>query len=146
DVDGMICGVSNRFYTQLEHVRDIIGLEPGAKVLAAMNALILPTQSIFVCDTHVNENPPAEEIASMTLLAAEKVRRFGITPRAALLSHANVGSRDTESSRKMALARKLIIAADPELEIDGERHAESALSNSIRFKANPDTTLRAPDN
>jgi len=146
DVDGMICGVSNRFYTQLEHVRDIIGLEPGAKVLAAMNALILPTQSIFVCDTHVNENPTAEEIASMTLLAAEKVRRFGITPRVALLSHANFGSRDTESSRKMALARKLIIAADPELEIDGEMHADSALSNSIRFKANPDTTLRAPAN
>lgn len=146
DVDGMICGVSNRFYTQLEHVRDIIGLQPGAKVLAAMNALILPTQSIFVCDTHVNENPTAEEIASMTLLAAEKVRRFGITPRVALLSHANFGSRDTESSRKMALARKLIIAADPELEIDGEMHADSALSNSIRFKANPDTTLRAPAN
>src|SRR5690625_2245444 len=146
DVDGMICGVSNRFYTQLEHVRDIIGLEPGAKVLAAMNALILPTQSIFVCDTHVNENPTAEEIASMTLLAAEKVRRFGITPRVALLSHANFGSHDTESSRKMALARKLIIAADPELEIDGEMHADSALSNSIRFKANPDTTLRAPAN
>jgi len=146
DVDAFICGVSTRFYDQLEHIRDLIGLQENAKVFAAMNALILPTQSIFVCDTHVNENPTAEEVANMTLLAANEVRRFGIVPRVALLSHANFGSRSTESSRKMALARELVIAADPELEIDGEMHADSALSDKIRYNANPDSTLRAPAN
>src|SRR5690625_1356666 len=146
DVDAFICGVSTRFYDQLEHIRDLIGLQENAKVFAAMNALILPTQSIFVCDTHVNESPTAEEVANMTLLAANEVRRFGIVPRVALLSHANFGSRSTESSRKMALARELVIAADPELEIDGEMHADSALSDQIRYNANPDSTLRAPAN
>lgn len=146
DVDGLICGVSTRFYTQLEHIKDIIGLDENAKVFAAMNALILPTQSIFICDTHVNENPTAEEVANMTLLAVNEVRRFGITPRVALLSHSNFGSRSTESSRKMAQARELILEVEPDLEIDGEMHADSALSNRIRFKANPDTSLRAPAN
>ncbi len=146
DVDGLICGVSTRFYTQLEHIKDIIGLDENAKVFAAMNALILPTQSIFICDTHVNENPTAEEVANMTLLAVNEVRRFGITPRVALLSHSNFGSRSTESSRKMAQARELILEVEPDLEIDGEMHADSALSNRIRFKANPDSSLRAPAN
>jgi len=146
DVDALICGVSTRFYTQLEHIEDIIGLSEEAQVFAAMNAVILPTQTLFVCDTHVNEDPTAEQIANMTLMAAAQVRRFGITPRVALLSHANFGSRMTASSRKMAKARELIVALDPELEIDGEMHADSALSNSIRFKSNPDSTLKAPAN
>lgn len=146
DVDALICGVSTRFYTQLEHIEDIIGLREGAQVFAAMNALILPTQTLFVCDTHVNEDPTAEEIANMTIMAAAEVRRFGIPPRVALLSHANFGSRKTASSEKMARARELILEMDPELEIDGEMHADSALSNSIRFKANPDSTLKAPAN
>ncbi|HLS16539.1 MAG TPA: NADP-dependent malic enzyme [Paenalcaligenes sp.] len=146
DIDGLICGVTTRFYTQLEHIEDIIGLDKDAEVFAAMNALILPTQSIFVCDTHVNENPTAEEVANMTLLAVKEVRRFGITPRVALLSHSNFGSRSTESSRKMAKARELVLAVEPDLEIDGEMHADSALSDSIRYNANPDTSLRAPAN
>jgi len=146
DVDGLICGVTTRFYTQLEHIQDIIGLDEKAKVFAAMNALILPTQSIFVCDTHVNENPNAEEVANMTLLAVKEVRRFGLTPRVALLSHSNFGSRSTESSRKMAEARKLILEVEPDLEIDGEMHADSALSDRIRYNANPDSTLKAPAN
>lgn len=146
DVDGLICGVTTRFYTQLEHIKDIIGLAKDAKVFAAMNALILPTESIFICDTHVNENPTAEEVANMTLLAVKEVRRFGITPRVALLSHSNFGSRSTESSRKMAKARELILEVEPDLEIDGEMHADAALSDRIRFKANPETSLRAPAN
>ncbi|HLR30200.1 MAG TPA: NADP-dependent malic enzyme [Paenalcaligenes sp.] len=146
DVDGLICGVTTRFYTQLEHIQDIIGLDEGAKVFAAMNALILPTQNIFVCDTHVNENPNAEEVANMTLLAVKEVRRFGLAPRVALLSHSNFGSRSTESSRKMAKARELILEVEPDLEIDGEMHADSALSDRIRYNANPDSTLRAPAN
>lgn len=146
DVDAMICGVATRFDKQLDHIKDIIGHKEETSVFAAMNALMLPTQNIFVCDTHVNENPSAEEIADITLMAAEKVRQFGLVPRVALLSHSNFGSRSTESSRKMAEARKLILARDPDLEIDGEMHADAALSNRIRFKAYPDSTLSAPAN
>ena len=146
DADGMICGVTTRFYHQLAHIEDVIGLREGASVFAAMNALMLPTQNLFVCDTHVNENPSAEEIANITLMAAEEVRRFGLVPRVALLSHSNFGSRSTESSRKMAKARELIAAMDPDLEVDGEMHADSALSNTIRAASQPDSDLKAPAN
>lgn len=146
DADGMICGVGTRFYNQLSHIEDIIGLKEDASVFAALNVLMLPTQNIFVCDTHVNENPSAEEVANFTLMAAEEVRRFGLVPRVALLSHSNFGSRSTESSRKMAKARELIVAADPNLEVDGEMHADTALSNRIRALAKPDSTLKEPAN
>ncbi|WP_269900218.1 NADP-dependent malic enzyme [Paenalcaligenes faecalis] len=146
DADAMICGITTRFYHQLAHIEDLIGRKEGTSVFAAMNALMLPTQNIFVCDTHVNENPTAEQIADITLMAAEKVRQFGLVPRVALLSHSNFGSRSTESSRKMAKARELVMAMAPDLEIDGEMHADSALSNRIRFKAQPDSTLKAPAN
>lgn len=146
DADAMICGVSTRFYHQLAHIEDIIGLKDGATVFAAMNVLMLPTQNLFVCDTHVNENPSAEEIANITLMAAAEVRSFGLVPRVALLSHSNFGSRSTESSRKMAKARDLILEKDPDLEIDGEMHADSALSNRIRHAAQPDSSLKAPAN
>ena len=146
DADAMICGVTTRFDHQLVHINNVIGRKEGASVFAAMNALMLPTQNIFVCDTHVNENPSAEEIADITLMAAEKVRQFGLVPRVALLSHSNFGSRSTESSRKMATALQIILKRAPDLEIDGEMHADSALSNRIRFKAHPDSTLTAPAN
>lgn len=146
DADAMICGVTTRFDHQLVHINNVIGRKEGASVFAAMNALMLPTQNIFVCDTHVNENPSAEEIADITLMAAEKVRQFGLVPRVALLSHSNFGSRSTESSRKMAAALQIILKRAPDLEIDGEMHADSALSNRIRFKAHPDSTLTAPAN
>ncbi len=146
DADAMICGVTTRFDHQLVHINNVIGRKEGASVFAAMNALMLPTQNIFVCDTHVNENPSAQEIADITLMAAEKVRQFGLVPRVALLSHSNFGSRSTESSRKMAEALQIILKRAPDLEIDGEMHADSALSNRIRFKAHPDSTLTAPAN
>lgn len=146
DADAMICGVNTRFYHQLAHVEDIIGHKEGTSVFAAMNVLMLPSQNIFVCDTHVNENPTAEQIAEITLLAAEKVRQFGLVPRVALLSHSNFGSRSTESSRKMAKARELLAELAPDLELDGEMHADSALSNTIRLKSNPDSTLTAAAN
>lgn len=146
DADAMICGVNTRFYHQLSHIEDIIGHKEGTTVFAAMNALMLPSQNIFVCDTHVNENPTAEQIAEITIMAAEKVRQFGLVPRVALLSHSNFGSRSTESSRKMAKARELLMTMAPDLELDGEMHADSALSNTIRFKSNPDSTLKAPAN
>lgn len=146
DADGMLCGVASRFDNQLQYVREVIGLKPEAQTYAAMNVLMLPTQTLFICDTHVNEDPTAEQIADMTIQAAAEVRRFGIVPKIALLSHSNFGSRSTASSRKMAQARNIIAQRAPELEVDGEMHADAALSESIRLKAFPDSTLSGPAN
>ena len=146
DADAMICGVASRFDNQLKYVEEVIGLKPTARTYAAMNVLMLPTQTLFICDTHVNEDPTAEQVADMTILAAEEVRRFGIVPKIAVLSHSNFGSRPTASSRKMAEARRLIAERAPDLDVDGEMHADSALSETIRVKAYPDTTLKGPAN
>ncbi|WP_336972882.1 NADP-dependent malic enzyme [Alcaligenes sp. PF14] len=146
DADGMICGVASNYDSQLHYVEQVIGLKKEAQTFAAMNVLMLPTQTLFVCDTHVNENPNAEQIADMTIQAAEEVRRFGVVPRVALLSHSNFGSRQTESSRKMAKARQILAERAPDLEVDGEMHADSALSEKIRLKAFPDSTLRGSAN
>jgi malate dehydrogenase (oxaloacetate-decarboxylating)(NADP+) len=107
---------------------------------------MLPDQTLFICDTHVNENPSAEQVADMTIQAAAEVRRFGIVPKIALLSHSNFGSRPTDSSRKMAHARKMITERAPTLEVDGEMHADSALSESIRMASYPDSTLKGTAN
>ncbi|ASC89736.1 NADP-dependent malic enzyme [Alcaligenes faecalis] len=146
DADGMICGVASNYDSQLHYVEQVIGLKKEAQTFAAMNVLMLPTQTLFVCDTHVNENPTAEQIADMTIQAADEVRRFGVVPRVALLSHSNFGSRQTESSRKMAKARQILAERAPDLEVDGEMHADSALSEKIRLKAFPDSTLRGSAN
>ncbi len=146
DADAMICGVASRFDNQLRYVQEVIGLKTGAQTYAAMNVLMLPTQTLFICDTHVNEDPTAEQIADMTIQAADEVRRFGIVPKIALLSHSNFGSRPTASSLKMAEARRLIQQRAPSLEVDGEMHADSALSEQIRRKAFPDTTLAGAAN
>jgi malate dehydrogenase (oxaloacetate-decarboxylating)(NADP+) len=146
DADAMICGVSSRYDNQLKYVDEVVGLKPGAKTYAAMNVLMLPTQTLFICDTHVNENPTAEQIADMTIQAAQEMQRFGLVPKVALLSHSNFGSRVTESSQKMAEARRLLGELAPELEVDGEMHADSALSERIRTKAYPDSTLKGPAN
>ncbi|MEO6958786.1 MAG: NADP-dependent malic enzyme [Burkholderiaceae bacterium] len=146
DADAMICGVASRFDNQLKYVEEIIGLKQGAQTFAAMNVLMLPSQTLFVCDTHVNEDPTAEQIADMTIQAAQEVLRFGIVPKIALLSHSNFGSRPTASSGKMARARQLIAERAPHLEVDGEMHADSALSEKIRLKAFPDSTLKGPAN
>ncbi|MEO6984802.1 MAG: NADP-dependent malic enzyme [Paralcaligenes sp.] len=146
DGDALLCGIASRFDNQLKYVQEVIGLKPGAQTFAAMNVLMLPEHTLFICDTHVNENPSAEQIADMTILAAEEILRFGVTPKIALLSHSNFGSRPTESSRKMAQARQLINKRAPHLEVDGEMHADSALSESVRLKAYPDSSLKGPAN
>src|SRR5690606_20158554 len=146
DADAMICGVASRFDNQLRYVDEVIGMKPGVGTYAAMNVLMLPTQTLFICDTHVNEDPTAEQIADMTIQAASEVRRFGIVPKVALLSHSNFGSRVTASSLKMAEARRIIQARAPDLEVGGEMHADSALSEKIRNKAFPDTTLAGTAN
>lgn len=146
DADAMICGVTSRFDNQLRYVDEVIGLKEGATTYAAMNVLMLPTQTLFICDTHVNEDPTAEQIADMTIQAAQEVHRFGVVPKVALLSHSNFGSRSTVSSRKMAEARRIIAERAPDLEVDGEMHADSALSEKTRLKAFPDSTLKGPAN
>jgi malate dehydrogenase (oxaloacetate-decarboxylating)(NADP+) len=146
DGDALLCGISSRFDNQLKYVEDVIGLKEGATTFAAMNVLMLPDQTLFICDTHVNEDPTAEQVADMTIQAAQEVRRFGIVPKVALVSHSNFGSRPTDSSRKMASARAMISERSPGLEVDGEMHADSALSESIRMASYPDSTLKGTAN
>lgn len=146
DADAMLCGAASRYDKQLQYVDEVIGRQEGVNTYAAMNILMLPEQTLFICDTHVNEDPSAAEIAEMTILAAAEMQRFGVVPKIALLSHSNFGSRPSASSRKMAEARRIIAQRAPELEVDGEMHADSALSESIRMKAFPDTTLKGRAN
>ncbi|MCM2475756.1 NADP-dependent malic enzyme [Rhizobium sp. CG5] len=146
DADALICGVEGRFDRHLRDVRQIIGKKPGVCAFSGLSLLISQRGAIFLTDTFVTHNPPAAEIAEMTILAAEEIRRFGITPRAALLSHSNFGSRDSESARKMREALAIIKQAAPELEVDGEMQGGSALSESLRKRAMPDSTLTGEAN
>ncbi|MGE5493506.1 MAG: NADP-dependent malic enzyme [Actinomycetota bacterium] len=145
--DGLVCGVNGQFGEHLEAVSNVIGKRAGVNTLAAMNYLMLPGRSLFICDTHVNECPTAEEVAEMTVMAAEQVKRFGVQPKVALLSHSNFGSGSSASARKMSEAAALLPAmSSGELEVDGEMHGDSALSEEIRFKANPDSKLKGEAN
>jgi malate dehydrogenase (oxaloacetate-decarboxylating)(NADP+) len=145
-VDAMLCGVVGRHAQHLKHVSDVIGLEPDAHCFAAMNMLLLAKHTLFVCDTYVNENPSAEQIAEITLMAAKEVRRFGLEPKVALLSHSNFGSVRSESALKMAAARAIIEQRAPWLEVDGEMHGDAALSQEIREKLYPDCRLKGEAN
>jgi malate dehydrogenase (oxaloacetate-decarboxylating)(NADP+) len=139
--DGMICGLSGRFGHHLRQVDEIIGKAPGCTTMAAMTHLLLPGRALFLCDTHVNADPDAEQLAEITLMAAEVVRRFKIRPKVAMLSHSNFGSSQTASARKVAAAVAIVRARAPGLEIDGEMHGDSALSESIRRQADPESSL-----
>jgi malate dehydrogenase (oxaloacetate-decarboxylating)(NADP+) len=146
DADAMICGIGSRFDNQLKYIDEVIGLKPGVQTYAAMNVLMLPEQTLFICDTHVNEDPNAEQVADMAIQASEELQRFGIEPRVALVSHSNFGSRTTASARKMAKARQILLERAPELNVDGEMQADSALSESILKSNYPDSTLSGPAN
>ncbi|HSS64519.1 MAG TPA: NADP-dependent malic enzyme [Gammaproteobacteria bacterium] len=141
EADAMICGSVGRFKDHLAHVDDIIGKQEGVHDFSALAALILPSGTFFVCDTHVTQEPTAEEIAEMTVLAAREVRAFGITPKAALISRSNFGTHDGPSAQKMRKAVSILHEIAPELEVDGEMHADAALSENIRLAALPDSTL-----
>jgi len=145
--DGLICGTTGQYSHHLGVIRQIIGQREGVSTLASMNYLMLPGHSLFICDTHVNENPSAEEIAEITLLAAEEVRRFGIQPKVALLSHSNFGSEPSESARKMSAAARLVTEmSDGKLEVDGEMHGDAALDEGIRRKLFPESVLKGAAN
>jgi malate dehydrogenase (oxaloacetate-decarboxylating)(NADP+) len=141
DADALISGTVGRYAVHLGYVRDVLGLKPGIETPAAMNMVLHPRGTVFICDTYVNLDPTAEQIAEMTLLAAEEVGRFGLVPKVALLSHSNFGTSDAASALKMRAALALIRARAPGLEADGEMHGDAALSGEIRRGIFPDSTL-----
>ncbi len=146
EADGMICGSFGTHASHLRYIDHVIGRRPGVNNYYAMNVLLLPKRTVFVCDTYVNVDPTAEQIAEMTVLAAEEIRRFGITPKAALLSHSSFGSFDTPSARKMQQALRLINQRAPELEVEGEMHGDAALSEQVRSASFPNSRLRGEAN
>jgi len=146
DADAMLCGTVGVYADHLRYVRTVIGLRPGVNGFAAMQLLILPNRHLFICDTHVNADPSAAQIAEMTLLAAEAARRFGIAPCAALLSHSNFGSSELPSAVKMREALDLLRARAPDFPVDGEMQADCALSQTVLAATLPDSTLSAEAN
>ncbi len=146
DADGMICGTFGTHALHLDFVDKVIGRRPGVNNYYAMNVLLLPQQTVFICDTYVNLDPNAEQITEMTLLAAEEIRRFGITPKAALLSHSSFGTGDSASAKKMRVALQMIAAQAPELEVEGEMHGDAALSEDVRRAAFPNSRLKGQAN
>ena len=146
DADAMICGTYGEHSTHLNYIANVIGLRPGVKQFAAMNMLLLEDRTIFICDTYVNPDPTAEQLAEVTLLAAEEVRRFGLTPKVALLSHSNFGSNRTVSAQKMSRLRDLLEKLAPKLEVEGEMHGDAALSEEIRLQVFPNSRLKGEAN
>ncbi|HRQ58518.1 MAG TPA: NADP-dependent malic enzyme [Azoarcus taiwanensis] len=146
DADALVCGTYGTYDYHLKQVEDVIGLAKGAKLFAAMNLLLLPKRMLAISDPYVNENPDAEQVAQITQMAAEELRRFGVEPRAALLSHSNFGSSTSASARKMRAARDLLRVAQPDLECDGEMHGDAALAPEIRDRVHPDSTLSGEAN
>ncbi|MEO8628972.1 MAG: NADP-dependent malic enzyme [Betaproteobacteria bacterium] len=144
--DAMLCGTFGRHKDHLRHVANIIGLQRGATIFAAMNALIMPNRVLFICDTYVNEDPTAEQLAEIAVMAANEVRRFGLVPKVALLSHSNFGTDDSPSALKMSQALELIEKRAPDLEVEGEMHGDAALSEEIRNRVYPDSRLSGEAN
>jgi malate dehydrogenase (oxaloacetate-decarboxylating)(NADP+) len=146
EAEGMLCGTFGTHALHLEYIEQVIGLRPGVKHYAAMNALILPDRTVFICDTYVTPDPDAEHIAEMTILAAEEIRRFGVVPKVALLSASNFGSIDLPSARKMQRALAILGERAPQLEVEGEMHGDTALSDEIRQKVFPRSRMRGEAN
>ena len=144
--DAMLCGTVFQPLMHLQYINEVIGQQPGANVYAAMNILMLPKHTLFICDTHVNLDPTAEEVASMTILAAKEVRRFGLTPKIALLSHSNFGTHQDASALKMSRARELLEKLEPDLEVEGEMHGDSALSEMLRLQSFPSSRYKGEAN
>ena len=146
DGDAMLCGTFGRHKDHLRHIGNVIGLKTGASIFAAMNVLLLAKRTLFISDTYVNEDPGVEQLAEITIMAAEEVKRFGLAPRIALLSHSNFGSDDSPSALKMSRARELIEKLAPDLEVEGEMHGDAALSESIRNHVHPESRLKGEAN
>jgi malate dehydrogenase (oxaloacetate-decarboxylating)(NADP+) len=146
EADALIAGPSGLYEQQLKPIADVIGLSPRARLFAALTVLMLPRRTLFITDPYVNDDPDAEDVAAMTVLAAAEVRRFGLTPRVALLSHSSYGSSSSTSARKMGRAREILAELAPDLEADGEMKADQALVDDIRLRVHPDSSLTGPAN
>ena len=146
EADGMLCGIVGTYGQHLQDIGQVIGLRPGVQNFYAMNALILPKRTVFICDTYVSLDPTAEQLAEMTALAAAEIRRFGVVPKAALLSHSNFGTSDVPSARKMRAALELIRLRAPDLEIEGEMHGDAALNAELRLANFPRSRLKEEAN
>jgi malate dehydrogenase (oxaloacetate-decarboxylating)(NADP+) len=146
EADGMLCGTFGLYTQHLHYIDQVIGRRPNASVYAAMNTLMLPGRQVTLVDTHVNADPDASQLAEITLMAAEELRRIGVKPSVALLSHSNFGSSDLPSARKMRETLTLLRSRAPELEVDGEMHGDAALNAAHRRTLMPDTTLSGDAN
>ena len=144
--DAMLCGLLGRYDSHLRFIDLVIGKRPGVQNFAAMNMLILPGRTVFICDTYVNFDPDVGQMVESTVLAAEEISRFGLTPKVALLSHSSFGSADSPTARKMRAALALIKERAPGLEIDGEMHGDAALSEEIRARNCPNSLLKGQAN
>ncbi len=146
DADALICGLDGRFAQRLKHIKDIIGLAPGATDFAALSLVIASSGVFFLADTHVRYDPTAVEISDLAFACADHVRRFGMVPKIALVSHSDFGSADTPSARKMREALALIEARHPDFEVDGEMQADTALSLVARARVTTDCKLNGEAN
>ena len=146
DADGMLCGTYGTHESHRCYIEQVLGLRRGVKTLAAMNAVFLPERTVFIADTYVNADPSPEQLAEITLLAADEIRRFGITPKVALLSHSSFGSSTNPQARKMQATLALINALEPDLEVDGEMHGDAALSLDVRKRMFPNSRLKGEAN
>jgi malate dehydrogenase (oxaloacetate-decarboxylating)(NADP+) len=154
EVDGMLCGTWGTTASHLHYIDQVIGKRQGGsprtaqdvQVYACMNGLMLPGRQIFLVDTHVNADPSAEELCEITVMAAEEMQRFGIEPKAALLSHSNFGTSELPSAQKMRRTLALLREQAPWLEVDGEMHGDVALDPEARHKIMPRSTLTGEAN
>jgi malate dehydrogenase (oxaloacetate-decarboxylating)(NADP+) len=146
DTDALICGAVGLYQTHLRHIREIIGKRDKVRELSALTLLVMPSGPVFVADTHVHPDPAVEDIVEIALLAAEEVRRFGIVPKVALVSHSNFGTSRCSSAIKMREAVAILHRDHPELEADGEMHADAAIDTEIRQRTFPDTLLHGRAN
>ena len=146
EADGMICGMIGAHRSHLQYIDEVLGKAPGVKNYYAMNLLMLPRRTVFIGDTYVNVDPTAEQIVEMVQLAAVEIRRFGLTPKVALVSHSSFGNSDAPSAAKMRDAYQLLRARLPDIEVEGEMQGDAALSEEIRTKAFPNTKLKGDAN
>jgi malate dehydrogenase (oxaloacetate-decarboxylating)(NADP+) len=144
--DGLICGTFGRHQLHRYYVKHVIGTNDRSSSYYTLNLLMLPGRTVFIGDTYVNYDPSAEQLAEMTLLAADEIRRFGITPKVALLSHSTFGTEDTPTSQKMRKVLQLLEELAPELEAEGEMHGDAALDEQIRLQGFPNSRLKGQAN
>ncbi len=144
--DGLICGTFGYYDLHLGYLRDVIGRREGVSNVYAMNVVMLGDRNLFIADTYVNPDPSAEQLAEMTLLAAEEVRRFGLTPKVALLSHSSFGSSSAASAQKMREAYRILSERAPDLDVEGEMHGDAALDEAIREQEFPGARFKGSAN